>query len=62
MEMEMATLGKNKTWSVMKLPEGKKPMRWKWVFSIKYNANEETERYKMRLIAKEYTQTYDINF
>lgn len=62
MDVEMAALDKNKTWRVVELPKGKKPVGCKWVFSIKYNANGEIERYKARLVAKGYTQKYGIDF
>jgi len=35
---------------------------WKWVFKIKYKVNGTVERYKSRLVAKEYTQIEDIDY
>jgi Reverse transcriptase (RNA-dependent DNA polymerase) len=32
------------------------------VYSIKYNAEGKIERYKVRLVAKGYTQIYEVNF
>jgi hypothetical protein len=52
---EMAALQKNETWELMPLPEGKKAVGCKWVFSIKYKADGTIDRYKARLIAKGYT-------
>jgi len=34
----MKALEKNKTWSVMKLPDGKRTVGCKWVFTVKYNS------------------------
>jgi Reverse transcriptase (RNA-dependent DNA polymerase) len=34
----------------------------KWVFTIKYNVEGKVERYKARLVVKEYTQTYRIDY
>jgi hypothetical protein len=59
---EMATLQKNETWELMPLPEGKKAIGCKWVFSIKYKADGTIDRYKARLVAKGYTQSYGIDY
>ena len=59
---EMEALMKNKTWNLVPLPEGKKTVGCKWVFSIKHKADGSIERYKARLVAKGYTQTYGINY
>ena len=40
----------------------KKTVGCKWVFSIKYKADESVERYKARLVAKGYTQTYGVDY
>lgn len=62
MEAEMSALYNNKTWTLVELPQGKIPVGCRWVFSIKYNANGEIDRYKARLVAKGYTQTQGIDF
>jgi Reverse transcriptase (RNA-dependent DNA polymerase) len=62
METEMETLQKSETWSVTELPEGKKPVGCRWIYSIKYNADGTIERYKVRLVAKGYTQMYGVDF
>ncbi|PNX73271.1 pentatricopeptide repeat-containing protein mitochondrial-like [Trifolium pratense] len=59
---EMRALEKNKTWSVMTLPDGKKTVGCKWVFTVKYNSDGSIERYKARLVAKGFTQTYGIDY
>ncbi|WJX66879.1 hypothetical protein P8452_51386 [Trifolium repens] len=59
---EMKTLEKNKTWSVMTLPDDKKTVGCKWVFTVKYNSDGSIERYKARLVAKGFTQTYGIDY
>jgi Reverse transcriptase (RNA-dependent DNA polymerase) len=62
MNIEMNALQKNNTWEVTNLPNGKRVVGCKWVYTIKYNAQEKIERYKARLVAKGYTQTYGIDF
>ncbi|XP_050897092.1 uncharacterized mitochondrial protein AtMg00820-like [Lathyrus oleraceus] len=59
---EMKALEKNKTWSVTSLPDGKKTVGCKWVFTMKYNSDGSIERYKARLVTKGFTQTYGINY
>ncbi|KAH9658792.1 hypothetical protein KPL70_023626 [Citrus sinensis] len=61
-EEEMRALGKNQIWEVTDLPKGKKTVGCKWVFTIKYNSNGTLERYKARLVAKRFTQTYGIDY
>jgi hypothetical protein len=58
----MTALEKNRTWDIVTLPQGKKTVGCKWVFSIKYKADGSIERHKARLIAKGYTQTYKIDY
>ena len=59
---EMTALQKNRTWMLVLLPEGKRKVGCKWVFSIKHKADGSVERYKARLVAKGYTQTYGIDY
>lgn len=46
MIVEMQALEKYQTWEVVDLPKWKKPMRCKWVFTIKYQADGTIEKYK----------------
>ena len=52
---EIRALEKNGTWEVMTLLRGKKLMGCKWVFTMKYKADDTIERYKARLVAKRFT-------
>ena len=62
MKVEMEAFAKNNTWELAKLAKGIKPVGSRWVFSVKYKSNGSIERYKARLIAKGYTQTYGIDY
>ena len=62
MEDEIAAPKKNKTWEKCMVPKGKKTVGCKWVFSIKYHVDGTIERYKVRLVAKGYTQTYGVDY
>ena len=54
----MNALEGNKIWEVVNLPNGKKVVGCKWVFTLKYKLDGTIERYKARLVAKGFTQTY----
>jgi len=43
---EMEALNRNRTWNLVLLPNGKKTVGCKWVFSIKHKADGSIERYK----------------
>jgi len=62
MHEEMEALHKNKTWDLVKLPNGKKVVGCKWVLTIKHKADGSVERYKVILVAKGFTQTYGIDY
>lgn len=59
---EMDALLRNETRTLVSLPEGKKTVECKWIFSIKYKADGLIDRYKARLAAKGYMQTYDVDY
>ena len=52
---ELEALQKNNTWVLSVLPEGRKTVGCKWIFSFKYKADGSIDRYKARLVAKGYT-------
>ena len=58
----MKELQENNAWSLVPLPEGKKIVGCKWVFTIKHKADGSVERYKARFVAKGFTQTYGIDY
>ncbi|KAK1406643.1 hypothetical protein QVD17_42133 [Tagetes erecta] len=62
MKKEIKALEENETWSLEKLPEGKRAIDSKWVYKIKYKPNGDVERYKARLVAKGFTQMEGIDF
>lgn len=40
----------------------KKYVGYKWIYIVKYRVNGSIKRYKIRLVAKDYTQTYGIYY
>ncbi|XP_071679982.1 uncharacterized protein [Lolium perenne] len=59
---ELEALKKNKTWELTDLPKGKNTVGCKWIYSVKQNAEGKVERYKARLVARGYSQTYGIDY
>ncbi|RVW74059.1 Retrovirus-related Pol polyprotein from transposon TNT 1-94 [Vitis vinifera] len=59
---EVQALEKNGTWEITDLPRGKKPIGCKWIFTVKYKADGNVDRYKARLVAKGFTQSYGIDY
>jgi hypothetical protein len=62
MEEEMHALAENKTWDLVDVPTGVKPIGCKWVYKIKNNSDGSINRYKARLVAKAYTQKHSIDY
>ena len=61
-EDEISSIIKNKTWELLDLPEGFKPIGLKWIFKIKRNSDGRISKYKSRLVAKGYIQRHGIDF
>ncbi|GJU18155.1 retrovirus-related pol polyprotein from transposon TNT 1-94 [Tanacetum coccineum] len=59
MQEEIEALHKNKTWELVPLPGGRKPIGNKW---IKRNGDDQVERYCARLVVKGYAQKEGINY
>jgi len=62
MEEEYNFLIVNNTWSLVPLPKGRKPISCKWVFKIKHGVHGEVERYKVRHVARGFTQTFGVDY
>ena len=61
-EDEIASIEKNKTWSLIDLPSGAKAIGLKWIFKVKRNSDGSINKYKARLVAKGYIQRHGIDF
>ncbi|CAK9820237.1 Retrovirus-related Pol polyprotein from transposon TNT 1-94 [Anthophora quadrimaculata] len=62
MDEEMLALEENHTWTLRALPQGKRAIGCKWVFSIKNDAAGNRKRYKARLVAKGFRQRAGIDY
>lgn len=61
MNEEMKSLEDNQTFTLTRLPEGRKTVGGKWVYSIKEDS-EGREQYKARFVAKGYSQRAGIDY
>ena len=61
MQEEMDSLQKNDTYELVKLPEGRKALKNKWVFKLKKDGDK-LVKYKARLVVKGFGQKRGIDF
>ncbi|KAK3038414.1 hypothetical protein RJ639_030580 [Escallonia herrerae] len=59
---EIQALDDNHTWDLVNLPEGKKALRCKWVYTVKFDVDGSVARLKDILVAKEFAQTYGVDY
>lgn len=52
----------NKAWTLVEMPKDRSTVGCRWVFKVKYNADGKIERYKARLVAKEYSQEAGVDY
>ena len=62
MKAEMASLHKNETWILCKIPSGRNDLKCRWVFRIKPAYKNQPKRFKARLVAKGFTQKYGVDY
>jgi Reverse transcriptase (RNA-dependent DNA polymerase) len=62
MDEEIKSMYDNKVWDIVPLPECVKPIGCKWIFKTKKDSEGNVKRYKIRLVAKRFTQKDGINF
>ncbi|KAK4382102.1 Retrovirus-related Pol polyprotein from transposon RE2 [Sesamum angolense] len=61
MDEEMSALISKGTWELVEVPPNADIVACRWVFTLKFRANGTIERYKARLVAKDFTQTYGMD-
>jgi hypothetical protein len=62
MRVEFDALEKANTWTVQDISWRTKPISCQWVYKIKTKSDETLEIYKVRLVAKGYSQKYGIDY
>ena len=58
----MDALTNNGTWDLVRLLVEKKVIGCRWVFTVKVNLDGSIAQLKARLVAKEYAQTYGVDY
>ncbi|KAL8158138.1 hypothetical protein AgCh_002728 [Apium graveolens] len=59
---EIKALEKNGTWDITELPPEKSAVGCKWLFTVKYLADGSIDRFKARLAARDFIQTYGVDY
>ncbi|RDX73716.1 putative mitochondrial protein, partial [Mucuna pruriens] len=62
MKEEMKELKKNSTREIVDRPKNKRVVDCRWIYTVNCKSDGTFERYKARLVAKWYTQTYGIDY
>lgn len=62
MREEIDSLVKSGTWVLVEAPKDQKIVDNRWVFRIKRNPDNSVDRYKARLVARGFSQTYGVDY
>ena len=62
MKFELDSMYSNQVWDLVKVPNGIKPVGCKWVYKRKRGIDGKVETFKVRLVAKGYTQKEGIDY
>jgi cell envelope opacity-associated protein A len=62
MNEELHSINKNIVWELTDLPSQRKAISCKWVLRKKFKANESLDKYKVRFVAKGFTQQTNVDF
>ena len=62
MKSELDSMYSNQVWDLVKAPNGIEPIGWKWVYKRKRGVDGKVETFKVRLVAKWYTQKEGIDY
>ena len=59
---EYESIMKNDVWEIVPRPNGKSVMTLKWIFKIKHGVDGSIEKYKVRFVARGFSQKEGVNY
>ena len=59
---EYESIMKNDVWEIVSRPNGKYVVTYKWIFQIKHATNGSIEKYKVRFVARGFSQKEAIDY
>ena len=62
MEDELKSMSSNDIWDLVDIPDGVKPVGCKWVYKTKRDSKGNVERFKAKLVAKDFTQKEGVDY
>jgi hypothetical protein len=62
MEEELRSMSSNDVRDLVEIPDGAKRVGCKWVYKTKYDSKEKIKRFKMKLVAKDFTQREGVDY
>jgi hypothetical protein len=62
MDRKISTLEQARTWTTVPHPTGKNVVGCKWVFRLKRKVDGSIDKYKARLVMREFTQIYSVDY
>ena len=62
MDSELSSHEENGTWTLVQRPRGRRVLKNRWVFVVKYKPDGSVDRFKARLVIKGFLQKYGIDY
>ena len=59
---EYSSIMKNDIWEIVPRPEGKSMVTSRWLYKIKYVADDNTEKYKARFVTRGFSQVEGVDY
>ena len=59
---KIQSIRENQTWTLTDLPQGCKPIGCKWIFKKILRLDGTIEKYKAKLVAKEFIQKFGVDY